>query len=398
MLVSQDPITPHHRDTTAKGPTSSTKLSTESKRAKRKMAEDDDSDYTPSKKFKAKENFSNIAWSKPRRRRTGEAHDNGIELQSGSTPERLTSPSTIIGTTITGTDRGLSSQPADTSEVGRPSTPESPNIPFENSPSMPRRTPLLDKQREMKKQGKSRSEFMNDIVRGHRQTVLNFSPTSNAVETRPQNGGSPSTGPSETRPRDVADETSLRPEPDTNTATQAADDELDDALDIATNILEHDSVRSQTSRCTGLATPEPAQDDPRPQIADIAIDIRYSIIASRIPRLVKRHWPIQSLSGKTVRNLFEEVSKFTSKPNIQCIVFTLNLSQADSEYTIQKDDHRTFETMKDDFADDIMADWRENGITKFSIWLEPDPTEGNRMDPGASGVHNVDEGRPRITI
>ena len=400
MLVSQeDPITPYHRDTTAKGPTNSTKLSNESKRAKRKMAEDDDSEYTPSKKFKAEENFSNIAWSKPRRRRTREAHDNGIELQSGSTPERLTSPSTIIGTTIKGTDRSLSSQPADTSEVGRPSTPESRNISVENSPSMPRRTPLLDKLREMKKQGKSRSDFMNNIARGHRQTVLNFSPTSNAVETGRQSGGSPSIAPSETRPRDVADETSTPPDPDLNTVTQAAADELNDAINIAANVLEHDSGRSQTSRGTGLATPEPAQDDPRPQITDIAIDIRYSIIASRIPRLVKRNWPIQSLSGKTVGNLFEEVSKFTSKPDIQRIVFTLNLLQADSEYTIQKDDHRTFDAMKDDFADDIMADWRENGITKFSIWLEPDPTEeGNRMNPGASGVLNVDEGRPRITI
>ena len=393
MLASQeDPITPYHRDTTAKDPTSSTKISTESKRAKRKLAEDDDSEYTPSKKFKAEENFSNIAWSKPRRRRTREAHENGIGLQSGSPPERLTSPSTIIGTTITGTDRGLSSQPADTSEVGRPSTLESRNNSLENSPSMPWRTPLLDKPR-------VRSESRNEIVRGHRQTVLNFSPASKALETRPQNGESPSMDPTEIRPRDVADETSTPPDPDLNTVTQAAADELNDAINIAANVLEHDSGRSQTSRGTGLATPEPAQDDPRPQITDIAIDIRYSIIASRIPRLVKRNWPIQSLSGKTVGNLFEEVSKFTSKPDIQRIVFTLNLSQADSEYTIQKDDHRTFEAMKDDFADDITADWRENGIIKFSIWLEPDPTEeGNQMSSGASGVLNVDQGCPRITI
>ena len=55
--------------------------------------------------------------------------------------------------------------------------------------------------------------------------------------------------------------------------------------------------------------------------------------------------------------------------------------------------------MKDDFADDIMADWKENKSTKFSIWLEPDPTEkGNQMNPGASGVLNVDEGRPRIRV
>ena len=403
LAPPRNPVTPDHRGTTEKSPTSRTKLSTESKRGKRKDTEDDDSEYTPSKKMRWEEGISNIASSKPRRRRTGYTDDNHVEPQSGSAADQFTSPSTTIGRSTTGTDRFFSSQPAYFSELGQPSTPESRNISVENSPSMPRRTPLLDKQREKKKKKQEtlRLESMTEIARGQRQTKLNFSPTFTAVETRPQNGGSPSMGPYDTRPREVADETSPPPESDPNIATQAAENELDDAFIIAANILEHehDSVPSQTSRGTGLATPEPAQDDPQPQITNIAIDIRYSIIASRNPRLVKRNWPIQSLSGKTVRNLFEEVSKFTSKPDIQRIVFTLNLSQADSEYTIQRDDHRTFEAMKDDFADDIMADWRENGITKFSIWLEPDPMEeGNQMNPGASGVLDVNEGRPRITI
>ena len=397
----QNPITPDHKGTTEKSPTSRTKPSTESKRGKRKDVEDDDSEYTPSKKMRWEEGISNIASSKPRRRRRVNADGNGIQLQSGSTADQLTSPSTTISRGITGTDRVFSSQPADLAELGQPSTPESRNILIENSPSMPRRTPLLDKLREKKKKQENlRLESLTEIARGQRQTKLNFSPTSRAVETRPENGGSPSRCPYDTRPQEVADQMSPLPEPEPNTDTQAAADELDDALNIAANILEHehDSLPSQTSRGTGLATPEPAQDDPQPQITDIAIDIRYSIIASRIPRLIKRNWPIQSLSGKTVRNVFEEVSKFTSKPDIQCIVFTLNLSQADSEYTIQKDDNRTLEAMKDGFADDITADWRENGITKFSIWLEPDPTEeGNQMNPVAS-VRNLDEGRPRITV
>ena len=398
LAAPQNPITLDDSGTTEKSPTSRMKPSTESKKTERIDAEDDDSEYTPSKKLKWKEGSSNIASSKPRRRRTGNSDDNGIQLQPGSTVDRITFPSTTINTSIIGTDRVSPSQPANFSELGQPFTPESRNISVENGPSIPRRTPLLDKLREKKKQEKSRSGSLNETVRGHRQTGLNSSPASRAVETRAQSGGSPSTGPYDTRPRDLADETSP-PEPDLNTVTQAAADELDDALNIAANILEHESVGSQTSRGTGLATQEPAQDDPPPQITDIAIDIRYSIIASRIPRLVKRNWPIRSLGGKTVRNLFEEVSKFTSKPDIQRIVFILNLSQADSEYTIQKDDHRTFEAMKGDFADDIMADWKENGIAKFSIWLEPDPTEeGNQANPGASGVLNVDEGRPRITI
>ena len=401
MPITPD-ITPDHRFTTEKFPTSRMKPPTESKKAKRKVDEDDDSEYTPSKKIKwDHEDFSNIASSKPRRRRTVNADENSVQLQSGSTVEPLTSPSTAFSTSITSTDRVSSTRPANFTELGQPSIPENCNIQVENSPSMPSRTPHLDKLREKKKkkEEKQRSETMNEIIRGHHQTKLNFSPTSRPVATRLQIERSPSMDPSEIRSQGVADETSPPSEPNPNTTIQASEDEVDDALNIATNILEHDSVPSQASRDTGLATPEPAQDDPQPQLTDIAIDIRYSIIASRVPRLVKRNWPIRSLSGKTVRTLFEEVSKFTSKPDIQRIVFTLNLSQADSEYTIQKDDQRTFEAMKDGFADDIMADWKENGITKFSIWLEPDPTEeGNQMNYGASGGLNMDEGRPRITI
>ena len=399
LVGRQKPSTPDHGVTPVTTPTSKMKPCTESKRTKRKNAEDDDPEYTPSKKLKGKRHISNIASSKPQRCRTGKAHENGVQLQSGSTAERLTSPSTTISTAITGTDNALSSRPADSSELGQPSTPENRKMSVEKSPSMPRRTPLLDMLKKRSNQGKPRSGSMNEVDRGHRQTMLNFSPASKAVETRGSDGGSPPTDLRDTRPRDAADGTPPPLVANLETVTQALTDESDDALNNRPDIQEHDHVRSPTSRDTGLATPEPAQDDPAPQKTDIAIEIRYSIIASRSPRLIKRHWPIQSLGGKTIETLFEEVSNFTSKPDIQRIVFKLNLSQADSEYIIQKKDDRTFEAMKDDFADDIMADWKGNGTTKFSIWLEPDPTEEeDNISPGASGVLNVDVGRPRITI
>ena len=360
--------TPDPEIATGITPTSKTKPSTASRRAKRKDAEDDDSEYTPSKKIKGKRHFSHIAWSKPRRCRTGKAHDNG-------------------------TDPVPFTQTADSSDLGRPSTPGNRNIPVEKSPLMPP-TPLSNNLKEKGKQENPRSGSKKEVDRG-RQTILNFSPASKAVETRVPSRRSPSMDLYDISPRG----TPSPPERNPNTATQAVADEDDDHFNTGANILEHGSVRSPTSLDTGLATPEPAQDDPPTPVTDIAIEIRYSIIASRSPRFVKRHWPILSLSGKTVRNLFDEVSKFTSKPDIQRIVFKLNLSQADSEYTIQNDDHRTFEAMKDDFADDIMADWKQNGTTKFSIWLEPDPAEeGHQMDAGPSGVLNVDKGCPRITI
>ena len=393
----QKDSTPDRGVTTATIPTSRTKP-TESRRTKRKDAEEDDPEYTPSKKLKGKRHISNIASSKPQRYRTGKAHDNGAQLQSGSTAEGLTSPRITISTAITGTDGALSSRPANSSELGQPSTPEHRRMLVEKSPSMPRRSPLFDILKKKSKQGKSSSDSMNEVDRGQRQTMLDFSPAPKAMETRGQNGGNPPIGLRNTRPRDAADETPPPPVTNLDTATQALADESDDALNKAADVQEHDRV-SATSRDTGLATQEPAKDDRPPPNSDIPIEIRYSIIASRSPRLVKRNWPIRSLSGKTVKTLFEEISKFASKPDIQRIVFKLNLSQADSEYTIQKDDQRTFEAMKDDFADDIMADWKGNGTTKFSIWLEPDPMEKeNNISPGASGVLNVDVGRPRFMI
>ena len=401
MLASQEPriladrqesSTSDHGVTITTTSTSKTKPGTESRKTKRKDAEDDDPDYTPSKKLKGKRHISNIASSKPQRYRTGKAHDNGVQLQSASTNERLTSPSTTISTAITGTDGAFSSQPADSLELGHPSTPGNRMMSVDKSPSMPRRSPLFDILKRKSKQGESRSDTMNEVDRVHRQTMLDFSPASKAMETSGPNRGNNPMGLHNTRPRDAADK--MPPPPVTNleTATQALADEPDDVLNKAADIQEHDRV-SPTSRDTGLPTQEPAKDDRPPP------EIRYSIIASRIPRFVKRHWPIVSLSEKTVRTLFEEVSRFTSKPDIQRIVFKLNMSQADSEYTVQKDDHRAFAAMKDEFAEDITADWEKNGTAKFSIWLEPDPAEeGIQMDSGASGVLHVDAGRPRITV
>jgi hypothetical protein len=105
------------------------------------------------------------------------------------------------------------------------------------------------------------------------------------------------------------------------------------------------------------------------------------------------------LTGKTVKTVFDEVAKAASKTDIQCIDFKLNLSNADSEYTIQRDDTRTFEAMKDGFADDIMADWQENGNTKFSIWLEPDPVELEaQVKIEDSAVESIGRICPRIVI
>jgi hypothetical protein len=144
------------------------------------------------------------------------------------------------------------------------------------------------------------------------------------------------------------------------------------------------------------SVPEPPKEAQSHPPATSGIDIRYFIIMSQIPRPVKQRWDIQSLSGKSVENVFEEVSRFTSKPDIQRIDFKLKLAPADSKSSIKCNDSKAFENMKEDFADDIMADVRDKGNTKFTIWLEPDPIEQD-LQVEVRGS-SMGKGCPQISI
>lgn len=103
-------------------------------------------------------------------------------------------------------------------------------------------------------------------------------------------------------------------------------------------------------------------------------EVRYFVITSRSPRVIKHRWSIESLSSKSLKTIFKEVAMFKPKSNIQEINFKLETSRGgESNYMIRQDASRIFDEMIDDFANDIMNDIEMTGNTTFRIWLEPDP-------------------------
>lgn len=125
------------------------------------------------------------------------------------------------------------------------------------------------------------------------------------------------------------------------------------------------------------------------------IQVRYSIITSRIPRLVKHHWPIETLSSKSVQTVFDEVSRFTSKKNIQQIDFKLETdSQGESRCLVKRNDSHCYDGMMEDFSYEMINDINVSGNMTFRILLEPDPgKEGGVGVPESQAGFVVDNRR-----
>ena len=357
-----------------KTPPSKSKASTESKEAKRKnAADDDDAEYMPSKKLKTQNVTSYIAIMKPSRRRKNTEHDSSKSSASVSGVSSIAGPSSItsgfrntssvvIPETTDNTANSVRTPPTHhgSSTVDQGTSATGTKI------STPQKTPtLIDKLRAQKRLEKERPS-----------TPAVQQPDEVSVPD-PQESPTPTSGPS------------YQVEEGQN--HQASNTDATALVQVAEAQVSFDNTAQAAS---GIA-----QEAPAPHTSAPGIEIRYSIIASRTPRLVKRNWAIQSLSGMTIHTLFEEVAKAASRANVLRVDFRLNLSQADSEYTIRRDDAKTFEAMKDEFADDVMNDWQENGNTKFSIWLEPDPVEkGPEVRAAGSVVESIGKDCPRIAI
>ena len=361
-----------------KTPPSKSKASIESKEAKRKNADDDDAEYMPSKKLKTQNVTSYIAITKPSRRTKNTEHDSSKSSASVSGENSTAGPSSItsgfrntspvvIPETTDNTASSVRTPPTHrrSSTVGQGPSATGTKI------STPQKTPtLIDKLRAQKRIEKESSS-----------TPAVQQPDEVSVRD-PQEPPLQTSGPSY-----QAEEGQNHQTPNTGAAA---------LVQVAEARADNGQVSFDNTAQAALGI---AQEAPALHTSTPGIEIRYSIIASRAPRLVKRNWAIQSLSGMTIHTLFEEVAKAASKTNVLRIDFRLNLSQADSEYMIRRDDAKTFEAMKDDFADDVMNDWQENGNTKFSIWLEPDPVKkGPEVRAAGSVVESNGKDRPRIAI
>jgi len=94
---------------------------------------------------------------------------------------------------------------------------------------------------------------------------------------------------------------------------------------------------------------------------------------SQAPRLVKRSWPIESLSSKRVQIVFDRLLAFTSKKSIQQINFRRETSQGDWDYSIRKANTQLSREMMDGISEDMMNDMKRIGKKSFRIFLKPDP-------------------------
>ncbi|KAL2038213.1 hypothetical protein N7G274_009161 [Stereocaulon virgatum] len=360
-----------------KAPLSRSKPSAGCREAKRKIADDDDdAEYTPSKKVNTQDITSYIAITKPSRRIKHPERDNDKSTASVSDGVRVTERPSASAANIPMspvvvdemTNHSADPNGTPTQRQTLFATSGSPPLTATEFPT-PKKTPgLIERLKAQKRLEKARPLTLTV----HQPNEISNSDQSDLSLT---SGAPHQIG--ESQPREF------------QIMTAAALNEVDK--------LQADGIKSSVD--TAQSTSQIPRELPILHTSSPEIEIRYSIIVSRSPRFIKRNWPIQSLTGKTVKTLFDEVAKAASKTDIQRIDFKLSLTNADSEYTIERNDARTFEAMKHEFADDIMADWQANDNTKFSIWVEPDPMELEaQVEIEDSAVESIRNVCPRIAI
>ena len=108
--------------------------------------------------------------------------------------------------------------------------------------------------------------------------------------------------------------------------------------------------------------------------AKSALQIRYTIITSRVPRFSRLIWGAGGLSGKSMDSLCDEIAVLIGRPISRCISFNLNLSEGDVSFVVERSNPDAFEEMREIFTEEIKNDRKNNSNKKFEITLEPDPT------------------------
>lgn len=161
----------------------------------------------------------------------------------------------------------------------------------------------------------------------------------------------------------------------------------DHSTPIASNIVEEqDHPPLPTPIASSTATREHSRNAPRPKV-----QIQYFIITACAPRLSYTLWLEGTLRHKTLGEIFDDVATYTSARRVEKIVFELTTSRARIRYLIRRNDEDVFEDMRREFNERLRVD-RKRGITKFKIWLEPDPTgQGSTDVEGVEGSESEDD-------
>ena len=128
----------------------------------------------------------------------------------------------------------------------------------------------------------------------------------------------------------------------------------------------------QPESAEGASNTDVSDQKPAPQPSVANIQVCYTIIKSRQPRLNTHLWVDGGLSNRTVLNIFEDISKLIGRPTIEQMNFKLSSFSADHEAFVRQGDQRAFSAMRERFKRQIRLDL-ENGNSDFDIYLEPDP-------------------------
>ena len=117
-----------------------------------------------------------------------------------------------------------------------------------------------------------------------------------------------------------------------------------------------------------------ANDMPNQSLSDPTARIVYMVVVSRTPKVVIRQWQNGILAQKSLDTLFNEISTFTSKKDVQRIEVTLNTSRRKLNHFVDRGDDRMYDAVKAKLKKKIKKDTRSSGNSKIvEIRFEPNP-------------------------
>ena len=122
------------------------------------------------------------------------------------------------------------------------------------------------------------------------------------------------------------------------------------------------------------------------------IKVRYLITTFQDGEFHTRRWQPGSLRDAPLEAIFQEVETGPSKPDIQCINFTLSMPESTIPpvtYSVSRDDVDIYNEVKASFGKK-MKRAKKNGIRNFQILLEANPQSIKGTDVVESDGSEVD--------
>lgn len=249
--------------------------------------------------------------------------------------------------------------------------------------------------------GSPKRPHLDDIVPSGSDAQKNTHP-SNVEISMPPNILSSSTSAEMSKPPDQFSSTGNA---DRQVLTQAPDHHVQEELPVnpgnsSSAVKRENPPQSPSHHQPGSDSgeqPGKASSNTSTSASSSGVNIRFTIIKARHPRLQLVRWSNGSLSAhNNVTSLFREISRLTARPlpQIAYITFKLMTSNADIEFRIRaKDDEAEFRAMQSEFLMYIKDDRKKTKNREFAVELELDPLhdDDDGKNEGGSGAEEKDE-------